>query len=106
MPRELLDIRSGITWISAKVLPCDTGMETELSFQRDEKPFAITFDALPESGFFRELCSLHGLTILEFTCEERGWRENGRYVVLVNDDDGLFNGRVECNQIHWGPISN
>src|SRR5262245_46713918 len=105
MPQELLNIRSGITWISAKIQPCDTGMETELYFQRDGRPFVITFDALPESGFFLQLYKMNSLTVLEFSSSDRGRREQGRYVVLLDDDNGQFNCRVECDQIRWQPIS-
>ena len=72
MPKTLLDIRSNITWESAKIQPCSTGMETELSLRHNGRPFEIKFDALPEPGFFRELYSLHTLR-----SSNSRWRSEG-----------------------------
>ena len=90
MPKELLRISARIAWTSAKVSPCHTGLETELSLIVNGSPFTITFDALPELGLFCVLSPLECVSILEFTSAERGWFEGGRYVVLLNDDDDCW----------------
>ena len=76
-------------------------METELSFQHDGQPLSITFNAVPESGFFQEHYRLRCIRVVEYSSSERGWKEGGRFVVELNDDDGVFECRVECDGVRW-----
>jgi hypothetical protein len=106
MPKELLHIPSNIKWCHATIRPCPTGMETVLCFVVNGGQFSVAFNSLPESGFFRVLSHVRCIRILEYTSAERGWLEEGRYAVLLNDDDDGDVCRALGDYVRWGPISN
>ena len=103
MPTELIRISSKIAWQRAVVRPLDYCLETTLDFDVKGSPFRVTFDALPDSEFFAALANLRCLSIWEFSSQERGWVEPGRYEVRLNDDDDYDKQSASCGCVKWGP---
>lgn len=106
MPSELIRFRPKLTWLNASVRPLHSWIETVLHLDAQGQPISVGFNALPDTNFFQALRSLRCLSVWEFTSEERGWVENGRFEVRVNDDDDYDKEVLKCEYVRWGPLSN
>lgn len=79
-------------------------METELFFDRDGAPFSLTIDVIPEPQWFGALYDAKSLVVYEISLPERGWLENGRYRVALDEDyEGVAVATVTCDDVHWAP---
>lgn len=105
MPKELVRISSDILWCNAVIRPCPSGFETVLHFFVRGESFSIAFNSLPDPNFFEALREIRCVSVVEYGSAERGWVEEGRYVVFVNDDDDYDKCRALGDYVRWGPTS-
>jgi hypothetical protein len=104
MPKELLRVTSGICWRRTVIRPRSTGPETEVCFEVEGVPFSVAFNSIPDRAFLHGLAELRCIAVYEFSSEERGWVEPGRYQVRINDDDDIDDEAVLADYVRWGPV--
>lgn len=105
MPTELLRVASGMRWERTTIRRGEAGLETELLFGIDGRPFAVTIDSMPRGDFLLGVLDACSLVIYEVSSEERGWVEPGRYQIRLGEDDDLGVVTALADHVHWGPVS-
>ena len=106
MPIQRLRISSGLHWVCTVIRSPSVGggLETELYFEVEGRPFSLAFDTVPERSFLLHLYALQSIAIYEVSFEERGWVESGRYRVALDEDhDGLGGEALTCDLVRWAP---
>ena len=92
MAQELLRIASQILWREGVIRPGGPGLETELSFEVEGRPFSLTLDSVPERPFWCALPHARSLAVYQISSTERGQMESGRFQVRINDDEDDLDG--------------
>ena len=106
MPIERLRISSGLRWAWTVVRHPNVGggLETELFFEVEGRPFSLAFDTVPERSFLLYLYEVRSIAVYEVSFQERGWVESGRYRVTLDEDYEGFGGEaLTCDLVRWSP---
>jgi len=101
MPNELFRVVSGIQWLETVIHPTDGGIETVLRFNDNGQLLCITINNIPNDEFLARVVNADCISIVEFSLAERGWVENGRYQVQINDDDEIDFATVAGSIASW-----
>jgi hypothetical protein len=101
MPKRLLQIAENIRWMETSIRPTPTGMETTILLNAEGKELSVIIDAAPTREFLCKLADLHCLSIYEFSLQERGWVEPGRYELCLNDDGDIDQASLFGSAIQW-----
>ena len=102
MPTTLLHHDLGLDWLQTVVHRTSNGIETELHFDIDGRELIVFVESVPETDFLRKACKAEGLSVVEFSSQERGWVENGRYEIQLLDEDGII-AKSAANRMEWVP---
>lgn len=105
LPREVLRINDQLRWLRTTIRRTDDGLETELRFDTADGVLAVVIGCCPHSGFLIELVDAHRIAIRDRTPEERGWVENTRFEIRINDDDEIDFESFAANQVRWGILN-
>ena len=104
MPTELLRVDQNITWLQTIIRPSDSGIETDFHFSTEDGTLSVAIDMLPDSGFLSEVMQTDCLAIREHSAEERGWTENDRFEIRINDNDDVAFATIRGSHVRWGPM--
>ena len=98
MPSELVRIASGLRWFQTLIRPGELGLETEICFEVEGIHWSLAFNSIPDRAFLAQLAYTSFIAVFEFSFEERGWVEPGRYQIWIEDE------AVSAEYVRWGPI--
>lgn len=105
IPREVLRINDQLRWLRTTIRRVDDGLETELRFETADGVLAIVIGCCPSPGFLIGLVDAHRMVIRDRTPEERGWVENTRFEIRINDDDEIEFESFAANRVRWGILN-
>lgn len=103
MPQELLRVEQPITWLRTIIRRRTYGIETEFHFSTPTGLLQVAIDNLPSHRFLVAVIHLDCLSILDRSLEERGWTENDRFEVRINDRDEVNFEAIQGAYVRWGP---
>jgi len=104
MADELLRISEDITWLRTIIRRRTFGIETEFQFTTADGFLSVAIDTLPHFDFLLDVINLECLAIFDRSLLERGWTENDRYEVRINDNDEPWKS-IRGSFVRWGPTS-
>lgn len=105
IPREVLRINDQLSWLRTTIRRVDDGLETELRFETADGVLAIVIGCCPSPGFLIRLIHAYRIAIRDRTPEERGWVENTRFEIRINDDDEIEFESFAANQVRWSVLN-
>lgn len=104
MPTEVFRIDGEIVWLRTTIRPNEDGIESEFRFKTAQGILAVIFDHLPSFEFQLKAANPHCLAIHEHSLPDRGWVENTRYEVRLNDDDEIDFVAIHSSFVRWGLV--
>ena len=99
MPEELLRVAAGIRWRRTVIRPRQYGLETELHFEVDGRPFSVAFDSVPDRPFLERAADTHCLAVYRDGAEAGDGGEPARYRIQINGD-----ATAVGSYARWGPV--
>lgn len=103
MSNQLLCVHRSITWLRTIIRNGSYGIETEFHFHTADGFLSVAIDTLAHSKFLIAVIHVQRLTILDRSQAERGWTEQDRFEIRINDDDEPFES-VFGTHVRWGPV--
>lgn len=105
IPREVLRINDQIHWLQTTIRRVDDDLETELRFETADGVLAIVIGCCPHPGFLIRLIHAYRIAIRDRTPEERGWVEDTRFEIRINDDESHEFESFAANRVRWGILN-
>lgn len=103
MADELLRICHKITWLRTIIRQRRYGIETEFHFTTADGFLSVAIDTLAHFDFLCNVIHIDCLAIRERSLPERGWTENDRYEIRINDNDDIALETLHASYVRWGP---
>lgn len=104
MPTEVFRIDGEMIWLGTIILPNEHGIESEFRFRTADGIRTVIIDQLPSFDFLLKAANPSCLAIREHSLQERGWTENTRYEVRLNDDDEIDFVAIHSSSVRWGLV--
>lgn len=104
MSQELFRFEQPVSWLRTVIRRRTFGIETEFHFSTPAGLLQVAIDNVPSHSFLISVIHLDCLSIHDRSLEERGWIENNRYELRINDRDEVDFKAVYGSFVRWEPV--
>lgn len=101
--KELFRSSNNVEWKQTIIRRQPNRIEMECHFLTNDGVVSVITDAFPNRDFLCEVIQTHCFAICEYSAEERGWIENNRFELRINDDDEPFEA-ISGTYMRWGSL--